>query len=62
MTEDINQKILDTIKDSEAHEYIKKFLREMLLLELQNFEEGRWMYGKDYDRRIIYYAKKYKEE
>lgn len=61
MTEDINQKILDIIKNSEGDKCVKKFLREMLLLELKNFEEGRWMYGKEYDRRITHYAKKYKE-
>lgn len=61
MPEDINKKLIDKIKESEFDNAVKDFLRKILIIELQNFEEGRPRYAKEYDRYIVKYAYKYGE-
>lgn len=57
---EVNEKILDEIKSSNVDEQIKDFLKKMLFLEFQHFEEARWKYGKDYEKNISQFASKYK--
>ena len=59
MTRDINKKIIDKINECNYDEGIKEFLKTLLILELDHFEEGRWIYHNTYDREIINYANKY---
>jgi hypothetical protein len=40
MSETINRRILDKIKNSDCDESVKQFLREVLVVELKNFEIG----------------------
>ena len=62
MAEDINKNIIDKLNESEFENEIKSFLIKLLVLELDNFEEGRWRYSEKYDREIINYAHKFEEE
>lgn len=49
------------MRHAECHEILKKFMREMLFFELENFEEARPRYAKYYDTAIEKYAKEYAE-
>lgn len=60
MTKDINKKIIDKINDSSYEEEIKDFLKKLLVLELDHFEEGRWIYHSKYDGEIIKSANKFR--
>jgi hypothetical protein len=49
MSETINRRILDKIKNSKIDEPVKKFLREVLIVELKNFEIGKLRYTDEYE-------------
>jgi len=55
MSESINQRIIDKIDESAFDEWIKGFLRTVLLNELANFEEGKPRFSDEYDRTIDQY-------
>ena len=59
MADDVNKKLIDKIKKSEFDEAIKEFLINILLFELEHFEESRPRYGDRYDREIKKYASKF---
>jgi len=59
MPEDINREILSKISEADVSKEVKQFLRDVLILELKNFEEGQWRYGKEYDARIKKHAARY---
>ena len=49
MSETINRRILDKINNSDIDERVKKFLREVLIVELKNFEIGKLRYSDEYE-------------
>jgi hypothetical protein len=49
MSETINRRILDKIKNSDCDESVKQFLREVLVVELKNFEIGKLHYSDEYE-------------
>ncbi len=49
MSETINRRILDKIKKSDLDERVKQFLREVLVVELKNFEIGKLRYSDEYE-------------
>lgn len=51
MGEEINPKILEKIKKIKD-EKIKDFLIDVIHLEFDNIEEGRWLYREEYDKKI----------
>jgi hypothetical protein len=59
MAEDVNRRILDKIKESETSEAIKEFLTKVAFLELQHFEEDRWIFSKEYEKLIRGYVDKF---
>jgi len=59
MAEDVNEKIINKIKKSKVDKEIKDFLKKILVIELENFEEGRPRYSDKYDREIVNCASKF---
>ena len=55
MTKNINRIILDKIADSSYSDNIKKLLKNLLILELDNKESGKSSYTKEYDSLIEIY-------
>lgn len=64
MAENVNRRLIDKVKKSEFDEKIKEFLINILLFELEHFEEANPPYSKKYDSLIKKYASKFevKEE
>lgn len=60
MAEDVNRRILDKIKESETSEAIKEFLINVAILELQHFEEDRWIFSKEYEKLIREHVDRFK--
>jgi len=60
MSVTLNKRIIDKINESEINEQIKAFLKTILVVELEHFEEGKPRYAEEYDRNIQKYVKKYK--
>ena len=52
MTKNINRMILDKITESDHLDKIKKLLKGLLILELDNLESGKTSYTKEYDNMI----------
>ncbi len=59
LSERLNEKILDNIKNSNFSPEVKGFLKTILFLELRNFEIGERRYKKDYERNIRVFSKTY---
>ena len=59
MAGDVNRRILDKIKENEASEAIKEFLIKVAILELQRFEEDRWISNKEYEKLIREYVDRF---
>jgi hypothetical protein len=58
---EINSLIYKKIDECEASEDVKKFLRKVLLLELQTSSEGvKYRYGKELELEIKNYSKNFK--
>jgi len=49
---EVNKRILDAIKKSNFSPEIKDLLRNLLMIELRNFEDKYPRYAEDYDRII----------
>lgn len=62
MTVNVNKRIINKIIKSEFKDCIKGFLREILIFELQHFEEARPRYGDKYEELIKKYSSKFKEQ
>jgi hypothetical protein len=48
----VNKRIIDTIEGSNFPKEIKDLLKTLLNIELRNFQNKTFIYGKDYDRVI----------
>ncbi|MHA1875589.1 MAG: hypothetical protein ACTSUC_03990 [Promethearchaeota archaeon] len=59
MSETLNKRILAKLDQSECHEIVREFLRDLLFFELQNLEYAKPAYSKYYDSRIESAAKEY---
>jgi len=59
MATNVNKRILNEIKKIEFNNCIKDFLREILIFELQHFEEARPRYVEKYEELINRYTKKF---
>jgi len=59
MALNINKKISDKITEGKFSEEIKDFLGEILIFELEHFEEARPRYMDEYEELINKYAAKY---
>ena len=59
MSQQLNPRILEKLKQTQCHEVIKQFLREMLFFELDNVEEARPRFSKAYDTAIERHARRY---
>ena len=57
---DINRLILERIKKGDCSEEIKKFLNEILILELPHLGKPSWNYTKEYEKYIKNLSKDYK--
>jgi len=58
---EINSLIYKKIDESDASEDVKKFLKKVLLLELQTSSEGvKYRYGKELELEIQKYSKNFK--
>jgi hypothetical protein len=62
MVEDVNKRISDKIKENETNEAIKGFLIKVAILELQHFEEDRWIFSKEYEKLIREYVDRFEVE
>ncbi|MFH1971022.1 MAG: hypothetical protein ABIJ05_01405 [Patescibacteria group bacterium] len=51
MDTEINQKIIGKIEKIKEKK-IREFLKEIVCLEFQNSEEGRWPFREEYEKRI----------
>jgi len=60
MIQTLNPRILQKLKEIDAHNLVKEFLREMLYFELENYYK-KSKYGKIYDMAIKKYGLKYGE-
>jgi hypothetical protein len=60
MTQDVNKKIIEKIKESDFDHAIKEFLKQLLFYELDNISEARWRYSEKYDSAIKKYYEKFK--
>jgi len=49
---DVNKRLLKTIETSAYDENIKDLLKQLLLIELKNFNDNNPKYSEDYDRII----------
>lgn len=56
MIDEINPKIIEKIKKIKEDD-IREFLKEIMHLEFQNIEEGRWMFRESYDKSIKLHLK-----
>jgi len=56
MSETVNKRIIDKIKNSDLDDSIKEFLRTMLLVELRNIEVGEPRYTDEYKTIINKYV------
>jgi hypothetical protein len=61
MNIDMNRRILQKISESDTDEEIKKFLKEIFLLELEH-SGSLWKHGKDYERLIKKYSREWGAE
>lgn len=59
MTVNVNEKITDEIKVGVFSEEIKDFLRDILIFELEHFEEARPRYTEKYEELINKYTAKF---
>lgn len=59
MVENVNKKIIEKIQASDLDESVKKFIIELLRLEFQHIEEGKWKFGDEYERLIKHYSEKF---
>lgn len=50
---EVNIKILDTIKNSDYDEIIKKLLNDLLIIEFRIYKSKNPRYSEDYDRIIL---------
>jgi hypothetical protein len=48
----VNKRIIDTIEESNFPREVKDLLKTLLNIELRNFQNKMFLYGKDYDRVI----------
>lgn len=62
MVKNVNSMIREKIKNKEVDESISEFINKIFLEELDHRNESRWKYGKQYDRWIKKYSKKYAGE
>jgi len=56
MSETVNKRIIDKIKNSDFDESVKEFLRTMLLVELRSIEVGEPRYTDEYKTIINKYV------
>jgi predicted metallopeptidase len=49
----VNEQIIEKIDKSKCDEKVKMFLKELLSLELEHFEEGRWRFSEKYEWCIL---------
>jgi hypothetical protein len=61
MFQQINPRVIEKLRQAKCHDTIKKFLEEMLFLELENIEQARYRYADRYDAAIEKCAKQYAE-
>ena len=47
---------------SDLDELVKKFIIELIRLEFQHAEEGKWKFGEEYERLIKNYSEKFEVE
>ena len=59
MSDDINRKLIEKIRESEFDDVVKEFLIKILIFELEQFEEARPRYSDRYDREIKNYASRF---
>lgn len=59
MALNVNKKISDKITEGEFSEEIKEFLGEILIFELEHFEEARPRYTDKYEELINKYISKF---
>lgn len=62
MAVNVNKRIINKVKKSDINDCIKGFLREILIFELQHFEEARPRYSDKYEELIKKYSNKFKEQ
>ncbi|HRR06874.1 MAG TPA: hypothetical protein P5105_06285 [Victivallales bacterium] len=62
MSENVNKRILDNIKNSQYSDSIKEFLTKIFLIELEASEKYKSNYAKRYDIEIRKYADSYNLE
>lgn len=58
MSEKLNKRIIEKLQKKEIDEDIRKFLKEMLIFELEQFDASKSRYTKDYQKIISRYATK----
>lgn len=54
----LNKRILDTINESDYDQTMKDFLKELLMIELRNFEDKYPRYTKDYEQILTRYIRR----
>lgn len=59
MAVNVNEKITDRIREGTFSEEIKDFLRDILIFELEHFEEARPRYTEKYEELINKYTTKF---
>jgi len=62
MSEKLNRRIIDKLEKDDIEEDIQKFLKEMLIFELEQFDASKSHYSKNYDKIISRYSTKITRE
>ena len=58
MSEKLNKRIIEKLEREDIEEDIRKFLKEMLIFELEQFSISKTRYSKEYQKIISRYATK----
>jgi hypothetical protein len=56
----VNRRIIDTIEAGNFPKEVKDLLKTLLNIELRNFQNRMFLYGKDYDRVIMELAESWR--
>jgi len=58
MSEKLNKRIIEKLENKDLDEDIRKFLKEMLIFELEQFDVSKSHYTKHYQKIISRYSTK----
>jgi len=59
---DINDRLIKYIDEVSCEENIREFIKQLLFIELRNFNNNYPRYGEDYERIIINTTKKRRDD